>query len=192
MRRLSPVGLVWSGSRLHLPDKFVRTREEAIFDQDAADDQHRMRAKNIDGVGRRQQIYVKGADDRVVVIRQHAIKTHLVFDPFIPALPVVHGRFGVRDHPRQGEAESGAGLQCLLDQDKHGVFVEASGLEIGVLRQQDFELAAFHRFLNVDTNVAQPLEVILLMRIREDMKGAVAAIDAIADERQQRVVLLCR
>jgi hypothetical protein len=34
-------------------------------------------------------------------------------------------------------------------------------LEIGVLRQRDFELTAFHRLLHVDAGVTQLLEVIL-------------------------------
>lgn len=51
-------------------------------------------------------------------------------------------------------------------------------------------MAAFRRLLDVDAGVAQPLEVILLVLIREHGKGTLAAVDAIADERQQRVVLL--
>src|SRR4029453_2382783 len=108
------------------------------------------------------------------------------------ALPVVHRRFGMRYHPRQREAEPGAGLQGLLDKDEHGVLVEASGREIGVLRQRDFELAAFYRLFDVDAGVAQPIEVIVPVLRGQDMKGALAAVDAVANERQQRIVFLNR
>ena len=192
LRRAIPDRIGWSGSRLHLADKVLRAREERVLHQDAADDDHRVRSQNIDGMRRRQHIDVEGADHRVVVIRQYAIKSHLVFDPFDAALPVVYGRFSVRDHPCQREAELGAGLQGLLDQDEHGILVEASGLEIGFLRQRDFELAAFRRLLDVDAGVAQPIEVILPVLGREDMKRTLAAVDAVADERQQRLVFLHR
>ena len=61
------------------------------------------------------------------------------------------------------ESECRTAFQRLLDLGEHGVLVETPGLEIGVLRQRDFELTAFHRLLHVDAGVAQMLEVILPM-----------------------------
>lgn len=115
---LSSVGSVRSCSRLDLPYEILRVHEEIVLDQDAADDHRWMRTKNIEGVRRRQHICVEGADHRVVEHWQRAIEAHLVFHPTIAARPVVYGRFDMRDHPRQGQAESGSGIQCLLDEDE--------------------------------------------------------------------------
>lgn len=82
---LSPIGSARLGSRLDLTNEILRAGEETVLDQNAADDHHRMRSKNIDGVRDGQQAGVEGADHRVVVVRQHAVETHLVFDPFIAA-----------------------------------------------------------------------------------------------------------
>jgi hypothetical protein len=145
-----------------------------------------MRAEDVDSKIRVQQIGIVGTDHWIVIVRQNAVQPHLVFNPILAARPVFHGGFGVRHHAGQREAQCRPCLERLLNEREHGVLVEAPALEIGVLRQ--CTSSGLLRLFHIDPCVAQAPKMVLRVAGRQHMEGALAAIDAITDEGQQRVV----
>ena len=69
-----------------------------------------MCAQDINGKIGIEQVDIVGANDRIIVVRQHVIETHLLFNPFVGAGPVVDGGLGVGNHARKREAQFSA---CL-------------------------------------------------------------------------------
>jgi hypothetical protein len=98
----------------------------------------------------------------------------------------------VRNQTSEWEAKRGPGLERFLDEDEHSVLVEAPTTQVGLLRRRHLELTAALRRRHVDAGAAQLLEMLLSVLGGKDMIGALTALEAVAHERQQRVVLLLR
>src|SRR5262249_26359283 len=106
--------------------------------------------------------------------------------------PILQDDFRVRDQAGQWEAQRRSGLERFLEEGELRLLIEASASEVGLLRRRHLKLAAAQRRLHVDAGAPQLLDMLLSVLGREDMIGALAALEAVAHERQQRLVLLLR
>src|SRR5258705_3308455 len=152
-----------------------------------------MGAQNIDRDAAVEEVGVIRTDHRIVVARQHVIQLRLVLDPLIDAGPVLwvpEDCLRVRNQTSEWEAKRGPGLERFLDEGEHSVLVEAPTTQVGLLRRRHLELTAALRRRHVDAGAAQLLEMLLSVLGGEDMIGALTALEAVAHEWQQRVVLL--
>src|SRR5882724_2490638 len=154
-----------------------------------------MGAQNIDRDAAVEEVGVVRTDHRIVEARQHVIQPRLVLDPLIdggPALWVPEDCLRVRNQTSEWETKRGPGLERLLDEGKHRVLVETSATQVGLLRRRHLELTAAQRSRHVDAGAAQLLEMFLSVLGGKDMIGALTALEAVAHERQQGIVLLLR
>src|SRR5215831_13520759 len=98
----------------------------------------------------------------------------------------------MRNQPRERESKRCAGFERLLNGRKHRVFTKAPTAQVDFLRSGYFELAALLRRRDIDTGAAQLVEMLLSVLGGKDMVGTLAALDAVAYERQQGGILLLR
>ncbi len=98
----------------------------------------------------------------------------------------------MRNQTSEWETKRGPLLERFLDEDEHRVLVEAPTTQVGLLRRRHLELTSAQRSGHVDAGAAQLLEMLLSVLGGKDMIGALSALEPVAHEGQQRVVLLLR
>ena len=119
-----------------------RRQEERIVLQNAADDDQRMRAHDVNHSVSAEFRKAVGADDRIIVATPHII------DPRFKLNQIVDVRLTVR-HPvhaaynaTQGKSSLGIAARHLLEPLQHAILIKPTVLKVGFRAAAKFELAA--------------------------------------------------
>ena len=119
-----------------------RWHEERIVLKNAADDDQRMRAHDINHGFATEFRKVISADDRIMVATPHII------DPGFKLNQIVDMRLTVRcpvhaaDNASQGKSSFGIVVCHLLERPQHTILIEPTVLKVGFRAAPEFELAA--------------------------------------------------
>jgi hypothetical protein len=162
---------------------------ERIFLEDAADDDHRMRAHDVDHGTGIELGQVIGADHRVVLRGQRMVQARLVFDDIVHAGPVFERPFHVGDVAGNFPRRSITRINHFQQGFDHPVLVEMAILEVGFAPVAHFELPLRFGGGGVDAFLLQARQVGGAQFRVDDMEGAVAALESFHDEGHEHAVL---
>src|SRR5205085_11838859 len=133
---------------------------------------------------------VVNADDRISVPRHDVVHSGLELHHVVDPQPTLHWAGGVPDETGEREAPGHGTFEHLLDQGEHGILIEAAHAEKGLVPGAQFELATRLGGGHVDPLSLESPHIIRTLRGIDDMKGPLAALEALPNEGRHDQLLL--
>ena len=119
-----------------------RRHEERIVLENAADDDQRMRAHDVNHSVSAEFRKVVGADDRIIVATPHIIDPRFKLNQIVNVRLTVRHPVHAADNATQGKSSLGIAARHLLERLQHAILIEPTVLKVGVRTAPKFELAA--------------------------------------------------
>ena len=118
-----------------------RRHEERIVLENAADDDQRMRAHDINHSISAEFRKVVGADDRIFVATPHIIDPRFKLNQIVDVRLTVRHPVHAADNATQGKSSLGIAARHLLERLQHAILIEPTVLKVGFSAAPKFELA---------------------------------------------------
>src|SRR5882672_4965187 len=119
-----------------------RRHEERFVLENAADDDQRMRAHDINHSISAEFRKVVGADDRIIVATPHIIDPRFKLNQVVDVRLTVRYPVHAADNATQGKSSLGIAARHPLERLQHAVLIEPTVLKVGFTAAPKFELAA--------------------------------------------------
>jgi hypothetical protein len=121
--------------------EFPRRDEERIVLENAADDDQRMRAHDVNHSISAECRKVVSADDRIIVAAPHIIDPGFKLNQIVDVRLIVICPVHAADNATQGKSPLGVSARHLLKRLQHAVLIEPAILKVGFSAAPKFELA---------------------------------------------------
>ena len=119
-----------------------RRNEERIVLENAADDDQRMRAHDVNHRVSAEFRKVVGADDRIIVATPYIIDPRFKLNQIVDMRLTVRHPVHATDNATQGKSSLGIAARHLLERLQHAILIEPAVLKVGFGAAPKFELAA--------------------------------------------------
>ena len=168
-----------------LSQEFVRGNVKRILVKDTADDDHRMRAHDIDyGVACKLPEMV-GANDRVFVTTPHVIHTRLELNDIVNMRLIFNRPVHSATDATQRISSHRVAAGQLLKHPDHAIWIETAIGKVDLRVNTKLHLSALLRSRQVYSSISQPLEVVLTLIRINYVNRLVAALESIFYEWEQ-------
>src|SRR5579864_2603780 len=119
-----------------------RRHEERIVLENAADDDQRMRAHDVNHSASAEFRKVVCADDRIIMATPHIIDPRFILNQIVDVRLAVRHPIHVADNATQGKSSLGIAACHLLKRLQHTILIEPTVLKVSFSAAPKFELAA--------------------------------------------------
>src|SRR4029077_12359651 len=119
-----------------------RRHEERIVLENAADDDQRMRAHDVNHSVAAEFRKMVSADDRIIVATPHIIDPRFKLNHIIDVRLTVRHSVHAADDATQGKSSPGIAARHLLERLQHAILIELAVLKVGFRAAPKFEWAA--------------------------------------------------
>ena len=161
-----------------------RRHEERIVLENAADDDQRMRAHDVNHSVSSKFGKMVGADDCIIVATPHIVDLGFELDQVVDVRLTVRHPVHAADNATQGKSSLGIATCHLLERPQHAILIEPAILKVGFSAAPKFELAASLDSGRVNSYASQSLQVVTVLIRTDDMNRLVSALEPILNERQ--------
>jgi hypothetical protein len=161
-----------------------RWYEERIVLENAADDDQRMRAHDVNHSVSAEFRKVVGADNRIIVATPHIIDSGLKLNQIVDVRLTVRHPVHAADNATQRESSLGVAARHLLERLQHAILIEPTVLKVGFRAAPKFELAASLARGRVNSHASQSLQVVRVLIWTNDVNRLVSTLEPILNERQ--------
>src|SRR6266480_4441643 len=174
-----------------LPQKLIRRHKKRVLLDDAADQNHRMRPQDVHYNIPAKLREIVNADDRVFIPGPDIVHPRLILHQVIDTRLLFQSPFHMGNHTGQRKSLLSVALKhLLLDQRKHSILIETPVAQIDIIPTTQVELAALLSRGHIDSGGGQPPPVFVTEFGIDDMKGLMAALEPVLDERKHHAILL--
>src|SRR5216683_2629792 len=154
-----------------------RRHEERIVLENAADDDQRMRAQDVNHCVSAEFRKAVGADDCIIVATPHIIDPRFKLNQIVDVRLTVRHPVHAADNTTQGKSSLGIAARHLLERLQHAILIEPTVLKVGFSAASKFELAASLDSSRVDSYARQSLQVVTVLVWTNDVNRLVPTLE---------------
>jgi hypothetical protein len=164
--------------------ELLRGYEERIVLENAADDDQRVRAHDINHRVSAESRKMVRADDRIIVAAPHIIDPRFKLNQIVDVRLTVRQPVHAADNTIQGKSSLGIAARHLLERVQHAILIEPTVSKVGFRAAPKLELAASLDSGRVDSYAGQSLQVVTVLIWTNDVNRLVSTREPILNERQ--------
>src|SRR3954469_22253597 len=170
-------------------DELLRRHKKRVPVKDAADDDHRMRAHDVDHGIAAELVQAICADHRIVVTTPDVVDARLKLDHIVYRWPGLGEPIHAAHNAAERKSVCRVAARQLLEHGEHSFLIETAVPKVRVRVGAEFELPARLGSRRVDAGGCQTLQMVVTLARIDDVNRFVAAVEAVLDERQQHAIL---
>jgi hypothetical protein len=164
--------------------------EEWVFLENATNDDHWVSPHDVHDYFGTKLVQIIRSTYGIIVFGEDIVEPRFILHDVVYAGPIFQRPLHIGDEASETVALRLAALQHFLDQGQHPVLVEATLAQVGVLPTTDLELSIVLGLVDGNACLLKASPVFGAVSVFDDVKGLLALIEALFDEREEYSIFL--